>query len=258
MAHPKRTEKPHRGARRPRRYCSPSMRLISTPRRPRAPWRIRSERKSRTVEPAVPGGTVLPPCALSAHRGDRGLHGASEANGKAAPWSPPSPAVPFSLHAPYQHTAETAAPWRIRSERKSRTVEPAVPGGTVLPPCALSAHRGDRGLHGASEANGKAAPWSPPSPAVPFSLPAPYPATLAVVRLQSPPVPSRYPPAPLPILHASVRKKKTAYCHCLLPLPPATSRPLSPLSRLLPLPNATAAALAAAAGPLGRRLARCS
>ncbi len=193
------------------------------------------------VEPAVPGGTVLPPCALSAHRGDRGLHGASEANGKAAPWSPPSPAVPFSLHAPYQHTAETAAPWRIRSERKSRTVEPAVPGGTVLPPCALSAHRGDRGLHGASEANGKAAPWSPPSPAVPFSLPAPYPATLAVVRLQSPPLPpvppclrekkhppappappapprlrEKNPPAPLPS-RASVSK------YCLLPLPTATA-----------------------------------
>jgi hypothetical protein len=183
------------------------------------------------VEPAVPGGTVLPPCALSAHRGDRGLHGASEANGKAAPWSPPSPAVPFSLHAPYQHTAETAAPWRIRSERKSRTVEPAVPGGTVLPPCALSAHRGDRGLHGASEANGKAAPWSPPSPAVPFSLPAPYPATLAVVRLQSPPVPSRYPPAPLPILHASVRKK-----NCLLPLPTATASCYFP-SPVSPLPS---------------------
>ena len=36
-------------------------------------------------------------------------------------WSPPSPAVPFTNHAPHQYTAETAGSKRIRSERKAKT-----------------------------------------------------------------------------------------------------------------------------------------
>ena len=40
------------------------------------------ERNAGTLEPAVPGGVVLHPCAASIHRGDRRLQGASEANGR--------------------------------------------------------------------------------------------------------------------------------------------------------------------------------
>ncbi len=43
-----RTERPERGNRRPRRYRSPPMRRINTPRRPRAPRRIGSERGAGT------------------------------------------------------------------------------------------------------------------------------------------------------------------------------------------------------------------
>ena len=38
--------------------------------------------KAGTLEPAVPGGIVRYSCAASVHRGDRGLHSASEANGE--------------------------------------------------------------------------------------------------------------------------------------------------------------------------------
>ena len=45
------------------------------------------------------GGTVRQSCAASIHRVDRGLHSASEANGRPERWSPPSPAVMFSTTA---------------------------------------------------------------------------------------------------------------------------------------------------------------
>jgi len=41
--------------------------------------------KAGTLEPAVPGGIVRQSCAASRHRGDRGLHSASKANGKPLP-----------------------------------------------------------------------------------------------------------------------------------------------------------------------------
>jgi hypothetical protein len=191
--------------------------------------------KPPTGSPGCPGGgTVRPPCALSAHRGDRGLHGASEANGKAAPWSPPSPAVLFSLHAPYQHTAETAG----SMAHPKRTAKPhrgaRRPRRYRSPSMRLISTPRRPRLHGASEANGKAAPWSPPSPAVPFSLPAPYQHTAETAGSMAHPKrtekphrgarrPRRYRSPSLRLIPPPLQ----LYACSLLPFPPAT----------LPLPS---------------------
>ena len=62
--------------------------------------------------------------------GDRGLQGASEANGEPERWSPPSPAVSFSTSCALQYTAETAGS-KAHLERtgKAGTWRPPSPAG---------------------------------------------------------------------------------------------------------------------------------
>jgi hypothetical protein len=76
------------------------------------------------------------------NRGDRGLQSASGANGWPERWSPTSPAVTFSIHALPNEPRRPRAPKRVWSERVAGTLEPDVPGGNVLHPCAASGQTG--------------------------------------------------------------------------------------------------------------------